>query len=72
MPLAIGAGVSCLGFIFASLSRSSSILRCSCGWDRLVFVIFLFSHRKVTKKGPRLSQAKCSDENFRYSYTRTR
>lgn len=69
MPLAIGAGVPCLGFIFASLSNSFSIFRCSCGWGRLGFVMFLFSHSDGAKKGPRLSRAKRSDENRESVYT---
>ena len=63
MPLAIGAGFPCLGFIFASLSKSFSIFRCSCGCGRLGFVIFLLSHIDGAKKGSWLSRAKHSDEN---------
>ena len=68
MPLAIGAGVPCLGIIFVSVNNSSSIFRCSCGWERLVLVISLFSIDLAPKKGPRLSRAKCSHENRQLVY----
>jgi hypothetical protein len=43
-PSTIGAGFAEIGFIFESFTSSSSILRCSCGWGRLVRVMMQFSH----------------------------
>jgi len=48
-PFTIGAGLAEIGCTFESLNSSASILRCSCGWGRLVCVMMRFSHaaRKV-------------------------
>lgn len=43
-PVTIGAGFAEIGFIFESFTSSFSILRCSCGWGRLVRIITQFSH----------------------------
>jgi hypothetical protein len=43
-PRTMGAGFAEIGFIFESLTSSSSTFRCSCGWGRLVRVMTPFSH----------------------------
>ena len=43
-PSRIGAGFAESGFIFESFMRSSSTLRCSCGWGRIVWVMVQLSH----------------------------
>jgi hypothetical protein len=49
-PLAIGAAFAEFDFIIASFSNSFSILRCSCGWGRLVFAMARLSHRTGGKR----------------------
>src|SRR5271169_3478554 len=55
-PSTIGAGLAEIGFIFESFTSSSSTLRCSCGWGRLVSVMMQFSHavgqRRRTQTAP--------------------
>jgi len=43
-PGTIGVGFAEIGLIFESFTSSSSTLRCSCGWGRLVCFIIQFSH----------------------------
>ena len=44
IPWTIGAGFAETGFTFESFTSSSSTLRCSCGWGRLVCLMIQFSH----------------------------
>ncbi len=43
-PITIEAGLGEIGFIFESFTSSSSTLRCSCVWGRLVRVMMQFFH----------------------------
>ena len=44
IPWAIGAGFAEMGFTLESFTISCAILRCSCGWGRLVCVMTQLSH----------------------------
>jgi len=44
IPNAMGAGFAEIGLIVESLTSSSSTLRCSCDWGRLVRIMMQFSH----------------------------
>ncbi len=55
IPWTIGAGLAEIGFTCESFKSSSSTLRCSCGWGRLVCVMMQFSH-SVGEEAGRLHQ----------------
>jgi hypothetical protein len=52
IPWTIGAGLAEIGFTLESFTSSSSTLRCSCGWGRLVCVMVQFSHIVGRRSGP--------------------
>jgi hypothetical protein len=44
IPWTMGAGLAEIGFALESFTSSASILRCSCGWGRLIRVIGQLFH----------------------------
>jgi hypothetical protein len=48
----IGAVLAEIGFTFESFKSSFSILRCSCGWGRLISVMDKLSHVEAQKINP--------------------
>jgi hypothetical protein len=52
IPWAIGAGLAEIGFTLESFMISCSILRCSCGWGRMVCLIAQFSHSVGRRRSP--------------------
>ncbi len=69
LPNTIGAGLAEIGFICESFTSSSSTLRCSCGWGRLVWVMTQFSHvmgRMSTSSAPFAGMICGNIETFGY------
>jgi hypothetical protein len=60
IPWAMGAGLAEIGFALESFTSSASILRCSCGWGRLVHVIASIVSRAEAKVHPVTLRARCT------------
>jgi hypothetical protein len=63
IPWTIGAGLAEIGFTLESFTITCSILRCSCGWGRMVCVMAQFSHSVGRRRSP-LSKCTIYDAMF--------